>query len=457
MSKVLLISSNLFKTPYHVYPLGMAVIASALSARGHVVLQFDSIIGDNLDERLKEVLTGFAPDFVGISVRNIDSVDSLSGDESWCLANDKLLVSVIRQSTDAPVILGGAGFSALPLEILDYVGADYGIVGEGERLICDLIEEIKRGHAGRRTIKYADLPLKGEEMKPPLWEKDLIEFYISRSGMVNLQTKRGCPYNCSYCVYPSLEGRGFRFREPEAVIDDLERLAGYNVDTVFFTDSVFNDHDGHYLELVDLIIRSGLKIRWAAYFRPDGIGYRELAHLKRSGLYAMEVGTDAGCDETLACLNKGFNFGDVLEFNRACVKAEIPSAHFFIFGGPGETEKTLKEGLKNIGLLKKTVVFAYSGVRILPGTGLYRRAIQEGILSENESLLRPVFYFSPLMDVEDMNRTIERISRSHRGFIFPPEKGNAMINAMNALGHKGLLWDRMISFSNDNNGRKRKI
>ncbi|MBN1627076.1 MAG: cobalamin-dependent protein [Deltaproteobacteria bacterium] len=457
MSNVLLISSNLFKNPYHVYPLGMAVIASALSQRGHAVRQFDSIVGDNLEERLKEAITGFAPDFVGISLRNIDSVDSMSGDGSWCLANDKRLVSIIRQSTEAPVILGGAGFSALPVEILDYVGADYGIVGEGERLICDLIDEIKNGQAVRRSVKYADIPLKGEEMKAPLWEKDLIEFYVTRSGMVNLQTKRGCPYNCSYCVYPSLEGKRFRFREPEAVIDDLERLAGYNVDTVFFTDSVFNDHDGHYLDLVELIIRSGLKIRWAAYFRPDGIGYRELVQMKRSGLYAMEVGTDAGCDETLACMNKGFNFSDVLKFNSACIKAEIPSAHFFIFGGPGETERTLKEGMKNIGLLKKTVVFAYSGVRILPGAGIYRRAIEEGMLSENESLLRPVFYFSPLIDVEGMNRTIERISKRHRGFIFPPEKGNAMISAMNALGLKGLLWDRMISFSNDNNGRRRKI
>jgi len=295
-------------------------------------------------------------------------------------------------------------------------------------------------------------------MCPPLWKKDLIEFYVSQSGMVNLQTKRGCPYSCSYCVYPSLEGKRFRFREPEAVIDDLERLQTvYNVDTVFFTDSVFNDPGGQYLELADRIILSGLKIRWAAYFRPEGIGYKELEQLKRSGLYAMEVGTDAGCDETLASLKKGFHFEDVIEFNNACIKAEIPSAHFFIFGGPGETEKTLNEGLKNIGLLEKSVVFAYSGARILPGTDLYLRAIREGLLSQKSPLLRPVYYFSPQIDIETMNRTIERESRGHRGFIFPPDKGKMMISAMNTLGHKGLLWDKMISFSRDENRRKRKI
>jgi radical SAM superfamily enzyme YgiQ (UPF0313 family) len=367
-------------------------------------------------------------------------------------------VSLVRECKDVPVILGGAAFSALPEEILEYVAADYGVVGEGERIICDLIDTLENGKAAPKILHHSDNPLNGGEMCSPLWKKDLIAFYISQSGMVNLQTKRGCPYNCSYCIYPSLEGKRFRFREPEAVINDLERLqAMYNVDTVFFTDSVFNDPDDHYLELAEKLIRSDLKIRWAGYFRPKGIGFRELAHLKRSGLYAMEVGTDAGCDEMLTNLKKGFHFEDVIKFNSACIKAEIPSAHFFIFGGPGETEKTLHEGMKNIELLKKSVIFAYSGARIRPGTDLYRHAVEEGAFSASTSLLMPIYYFSPSIDIKTMNRTIERESMGHRGFIFPPDKGKKMISAMNSLGYKGLLWDKMISFSGNGEGRKRKI
>ena len=146
-------------------------------------------------------------------------------------------------------------------------------------------------------------------MCSPLWEKGLIDFYLKQSGTVNLQTKRGCPHNCSYCVYPALEGRKFRFREPRVVVDELEQLQRrFDVKAIFFTDSVFNDSEGHYLELAEQIISSGLKIRWAGYFRPKGIGLKELTLLKRSGLYAMEVGTDAGHDETLDNLKKGFHF-----------------------------------------------------------------------------------------------------------------------------------------------------
>jgi len=457
MSRILLISSNIFANPYPVYPLGMAIIASALSARGHVVHQFDFKVEDQAEDRLGKELAEFSPDFVGISIRNIGDVDSLSSDRSWTLLKEKHIISLVRQHTNASIIAGGSGFSALPEEIFDYIGVDHGVVGEGERVICDLIDDLNKGNQVPRILSHPDIPLMGNEMCSPLWEKILIDFYLKQSGTVNLQTKRGCPHNCSYCVYPALEGRKFRFREPRIVVDELEQLQRrFNVKSIFFTDSVFNDSEGHYLELAEQIISSGLKIRWAGYFRPKGIGLKELTLLKRSGLYAMEVGTDAGHDETLDNLKKGFHFEDVIDFNKASIDAEIPSAHFFIFGGPGETEKTLNEGLKNIAMLKKSVIFVYSGVRILPGTDLYRRALKEGLISENTSLLKPIFYFSPKIDIEFMNRTIEKEAGGRREFIFPPDKAQMTIDAMNRFGYKGLLWDMLVSFSKDTGRRRRK-
>jgi len=457
MSRVLLVSTNLFANPYPVYPLGMAVIASALGARGHVVRQFDFKVEDQAEDKLKKELAEFTPDFVGISIRNIDNVDSLTPDGAWTMSRENHIVSLVKQSTNAPVIVGGSGFSAMPEEIFDYLGADYGVVGEGERIICDLIDALNMGKPVPKILPRSGIPLMGNEMCSPLWEKGFVDYYLKQSGTVNLQTKRGCPHNCSYCVYPMLEGRKFRFREPRAVVDDLEQMQKhFDVKTVFFTDSVFNDSEGHYLEVAEEIISSGLKMRWAGYFRPKGIGLKEMTLLKRSGLYAMEVGTDAGCDETLDNFKKGFHFDDVIAFNKASIEAEIPSAHFFIFGGPGETEKTLDEGLKNIAMLDKSVIFVYSGARILPGTDLYRRALKEGLISKDASLLKPVYYFSPEIDIDYMNRTIEKEASGRREFIFPPDKAQMMIDAMNIFGHKGLLWDMLVSFSNDTGRRRRK-
>jgi lipid biosynthesis B12-binding/radical SAM protein len=447
MSKFFLISANINTEPYPVYPLGMAVIAKVLSAAGHRVRQYDYLAEGVSDCGLKQALSEFVPDFVGISLRNIDNVDSFSDIQGWYLEEIRVLIEIVRQKTAAPVILGGSGFSILPEEILDYLAADYGVVGEGERTICDLIEKLEEGRSVSRISKNHGHLLNGKDMVSPRWEKDLINFYIERSGMVNLQTKRGCPFHCHYCSYPILEGSRLRIKEPEMVVDEIKKLKEeFGVDTIFITDSIFNDPFGHYLILAEEIVKHKLKIRWYGFFRPQGIGSKELNLLKRSGLCAMEVGTDAACDSTLTAINKQFAFEDVIKFNQACIKEKIPVAHYIMFGGPDETMKTVIEGLKNLQKLENCVVFAFCGIRIHPNTRIYTRALQEGVLDPEDSLLKPVYYFSPKLDRGAMNDCIAENFKGRRDRIFPPSEALLRMAAMNRFGYRGLLWDRLISF-----------
>jgi lipid biosynthesis B12-binding/radical SAM protein len=447
MSKFFLISANVNTDPYPVYPLGMAVIAAALVTAGHRVWQYDYLAAGGSGHELEETLKEFAPDFVGISLRNIDNVDSFSGEQGWYLAEIRVLTEIIRQKTAAPIILGGPGFSILPEEILDYLAADYGVVGEGERTICDLIKKLEEGRPVPRISKSREHLLEGKDMVSPRWEKDLINFYIERSGMANLQTKRGCSYNCHYCSYPILEGSRLRIKEPEMVVDEIKKLKEvFGVDTIFITDSVFNDPFGHYLILAEEIVKHKLNIRWYGFFRPYGIGSKEVNLLKRSGLCAMEVGTDAACDSTLAAINKQFVFADVIEFNQACIKEKIPVAHYIIFGGPDETMNTVKEGLKNIQKLENCVVFAFCGIRIHPNTQIYARALREGVVDPEDSLLKPVYYFSPNVAPGAINEYIAADFRGRRDRIFPPSEGLLRMATLNRFGYRGLLWDRLISF-----------
>ncbi len=452
MSKVFLISSNTAVDPYPVYPLGMALVASSLQTEGHQVFQFDFLAGDQPEVRLKKSLLEYSPDYVGISLRNIDNVDSLTSDNHWYLEEAKLLIEKIRKLTNAPIIIGGPAFSIMPAEILDYIRADYGIVGEGEHAFGGLLKSFANGRLPPRIINGKGDFLSGMDMVTPCLVKELVSFYLQRSGMVGMQTKRGCPHNCLYCTYPGLEGNQLRTRRPEAVVDDIERMKRlYGINTIFFTDSVFNDASGHYLKVAEVLIDRKLGLSWSAFFRPKNLGHRELKLLKASGLYAVEVGSDAACDVTLEALNKRFTFADVIEFNRICVKEEIPCAHFIMFGGPDETETTLKKGLDNLAKLENCVVFAFSGIRILPGTGLHARAVREGILTARDSLLKPAYYFSPKIDPAKMNERIESEFHGRRDRIFPPSEGQIRMAAMNRFGYRGLMWDKLISFTSNLN------
>ncbi len=444
MSRVLLISTNRATTPYVVYPLGMAVVAGALTKIGHQVEQLDMLATAEDKSRLQQTIIQFQPDFTCLSLRNIDNVDSISGAAGWFLEQSRSIVTEIRALTKVPLIIGGPAFSLMPEEILNYLQADYGVIGEGEEALPQLLNDITNGNLTEAIVK-GDTPLAGDQFAIPQFQPELLSFYQNRSGIANLQTKRGCPHHCSYCTYPQLEGHAFRRRPVISVVDDIEHLIKtYNIETLFFVDSVFNDDQGHHLEIAEEILKRSLKIRWSAFFRPAGMSSSDFKLMQRSGLFAVESGSDAITDPTLQGLGKGFQLDDIFNTHNTCLKLKLPIAHYLIFGGPNETPETLTEGLNNLDRLDGGVIFLFSGLRILPGTRLYKTALKEGILTAETSLLRPIYYFSPSIDYETMNQQMLAACKGHRKRLFPPEDALQRMQIMQRFGFKGLLWDQLL-------------
>jgi len=212
---------------------------------------------------------------------------------------------------------------------------------------------------------------------------------------------------------------------------------------IFFADSVFNDAQGQYLEIAEALVRQGNKLPWAGYFRPKGLTADALKLLKRSGLHAIEFGTDATSDETLYGMGKGFGMGDVFEMQALTSAAGIASSHFVIFGGPAENPSTLKQGLENMERLGDTVVFGFSGVRVLPNTPIYQRAIADGVISEQLDLLPSTYYFSPDIDREEINRQLLSAWRGKPKRIFPVAESTHGVADLHEMGFIGPLWDKI--------------
>lgn len=437
----LLVSTNRVVTPFPVYPLGVAHLLGALEEAGHQAGHYDLLAHGGLGG-LGEVLGEHDFDLIGLSIRNLDSVDSTAPDTFM----EEVLetVAFIRQHSQMPIVLGGPAFSIMPETIMDLLKADYGVVGEGEILLPWLATELS---AGRKPLDKI-LRSKPAETKwqKVIYDQTIADHYLAQGGMLNIQTKRGCPYRCSYCSYPVLEGKTYRFRDPDEVAAEVIRVgAEHGAKCIFFTDSVFNDRQGHYLEVAEALIKAGNKTPWCGYFRPQNLTAKNLSLLKRAGLSAMELGTDGACDATLAGLQKDFTFADVIKINELAAAQNIPCAHFVIFGGPDETRQTLAEGLANIEKLHNTVVFAFTGIRILPGTAMHLRAIDDGVLTPDQSLLEPFFYFSPHLTEREIDSTIRDAWHGKFDRIYPPAELQSKVTYLHSKGKVGPLWDILIS------------
>ncbi len=443
--RVALISANRLWDPYPVYPIATAYLKSYMEE--NIANCKVDILDMNIvtDEQVAKYLVESSPNFICVSIRNVDGANSL--DRRNFFIEYKAVIDNVKRYSSAPVILGGAGFSIFPDQFLKELGGDYGISGEGEDAICELINSL-RDNSSLDSVQRLHLPnnqsnshcryLSSPQAK---YDKKLVEFYWRESGMLNIQTKRGCPYNCIYCTYPHIDGRKVRTMDIDSIVDTIARSKrDFGAHYWFFTDSVFNIHNHYNVELCEAIIKSKLDISWGAYFSPSNITESEMKLFKESGLTHIEYGTESFCDQTLAAYGKKFTFDDVLYASELALKYNIYYAHFLILAGWGETQEQLLTTIENSKQLKHTVIFPYVGMRIYPHTVLYDRAMEEGVINKNSDLIMPHYYITEGFDLE---KTRALTDATGKAWIFPDNKPeNDMMHLLKIKRNKkGLLWE----------------
>ncbi len=444
---VLLISANDEVLPYHTYPLALAKLAASVEQEGHRAVQYDVLVHGR--ERLAQTLLQEQPDLVGLSLRNIDTVDSSR--PCGFLDLHQEMVQQIRACTDAPIVLGGSGFSIFPQELMALHQADFGVVGPGERPLVALLNALDQGdslsaiagvctQASPRPAPPHPHAFASEVSHDPA----LIEYYWRKGGMIGLQTKQGCPHRCTYCTYPLIEGRDVRCGDPEALAGQVERIAKEHGVTYFFVvDSVFNTVPEAEMSFAEALCRHNLDVSWGAFFSPAGITQDYLETLKRSGLTHVEFGTDSLSDAVLATYGKEFCVSDVINACALVEALDIHCAHYIILGGPGETPGTIRETMSNTHRMKRCVYFPFAGIRVYPNTPLHEQAIADGGMRRDQDLLHPVFYFAPGLDAERIWRCVTSAEMEPSSWLFPFESHIwlPLLQRLRERGLKGPLWE----------------
>lgn len=443
---ILLISANRYIQPYPVYPLGLAYISAYLDEhlKSFNVEVFDLNLRSN--EQLVNYIKDIKPEYIGISFRNIDDLNII--DSNNFVPQYQEIIKLIKENSDAILIFGGSGFSIYPKEFFKHLNPNFGITGEGEKSLFNLINciETKSDYKNIDGLVYSDngnikINTKSITFNYPLkaiFQDELTEYYWKKGGIIGLQTKRGCPRNCIYCTYPLIEGKKVRTLAVDNVIDILKELSqNKKVNYFFITDSIFNIDDDYNEEFAKKIIENNLKIKWGAYFSPKNLKPDLMKLFHKAGLTHIEFGTESFSNTQLKNYGKNFSFSDVVESTDIANNAGIHNAHFLIFGGPGETEETLNESFENSKKVKNSFFFPFVGMRIYPGTKLEKIAIKEGKIKPNEDLLKSTYYVSEHIDISTL-----RVKSGETGmrWVFPDEDFSSLTNKLRLLNKKGPVW-----------------
>jgi len=422
--KALLINTNRERSPQPVIPLGLCLVASALKAHHFHPRLLDLAFSRHPARAIARAVRQWRPDVVCMSVRNLDNGEYLRPRGYIGEVAEVALAS--RQHFPPPLIIGGSAVSIAPAQMLARLGADFAIVGDGEQALPELLtriadEEPVAGVSGVYCSNDALLPA-------PARVEDLDSLPTAEAGRwlnlgryfrcgspMPLQSKRGCAFECIYCTYRLIEGAKYRLRSPDAVVAEVEEaLVRWGARRFELVDATFNHPLDHALALCDAIARRGLRVDFHTMGLNPGAASRELLMAMKAARFDSAVcAAESGSERMLETLRKGFSVDDLAQTAAWAHEAGLPLLWSFMFGGPGETERTVRQTLSFIerALGPQDRILCTIGLRVYPGTELARVAREDDALELQADLADPVFYFSRGVAVERVLEVIERSPR----------------------------------------------
>jgi len=464
--KVLFVYSNRVRDLLLAPPIGLSYVASATEEAGHQVEFVDLLLTDKGLSLLEHQLRIFQPDVVAISVRNIDNV-----------IHQRLLkhlgelarqTDVVRRHSKALIVVGGPAISVLGCNALKHIDADFAVLGEGEDSFPMLLEQISNGQSYWKVpgvcVRNQEnlmevVPRRSTRFGPSGMQRWLKNWrkYEQHGATWPVQCKRGCPLHCTYCTYPSIEGRAMRRRSPQEIVEEIRQVQRDVGPRCFeFIDSVFNMPESYAIELCEAIIEAGLKVNLTTMgVNPRFLSAELLTAMKRAGFNSLMITPESASNPVLDAMKKGFTREDVIHGAELVRDAGISSMWFFMLGAPGETQQTADETVafaEQYLNRRNTLAMFTTGIRILPGTELALQVVEQGYVPADQDFSESVFYFSPHVSEQWLLDRVDRAIEICPTVVHAAEdpsgttKGMRIYKTMHLLRLKPPYWRFMAPF-----------
>jgi tryptophan 2-C-methyltransferase len=382
-----------------VTPYALDILCSHLEVAGFDVDVLDLTFRRN-NWGFEEYFAAHDPLLIGVTLRNAGSVQPQ--EQRVFLPDHRGVIDAIRALTNAPIVLGGAGFSSMPYAALEYFKVPFGVKGPGEVILCDLAEALASGRAPEtvpglllwdgRTVRVSaggEHPVAGKTLgaevaavyrrRSGLANRVDNREYYDRGGLGNLLTKNGCPFACNHCVEPDAKGPSVSRRTVTSVVDELESMVAQGIYDIHTTDSEFNIKPAHSKQILREIIARRRhhgqlrNLRLWIYAHPVPFD-SELADLlaeagcKGVSLSAEHMGREhlAVWDAPSGRVGLAYTIDDVRRVTKLLSERGIMITTELLLGLPGEDLTTLKRAIDESLQLPTTVIGYTLGLQVFP-------------------------------------------------------------------------------------------
>ena len=482
-----------------VYPTGITYLADFIHRRRpevrQQILDLSLFPQPRRSGQLRDVIKTFQPELVCFSWRDIQIFSPHEGDASlehafnFYYASNPLkrvaasfqgLRNLYRYYTDIRtnlsfpwlirkefpsirMMIGGGAFTAFADQLIQKLPEGImGILGEGE----DAILKVLNGESlaeERFIVKEQGKVSKGTKNTPALLDSLTVDIpYLTSifpqyreyiGECIGVQSKRGCPYDCAFCLYPYIEGKRVRYRPAENVVKDISQYYHqWGARRFWFTDAQFITGKEAYpqcTEILERIIREQLSIEWSGYIRTSLINPQLARLMVRSGVGDLEVAVTAGSQKVLNSLHMGFKLEHLYDGCRYLKEAGFNGRVIlnYSLNSPEETEETLLQSIESY----KTVASILGEERVFPlmfflgiqpNTDLEERLLSEGYLSNgyNPLSLTPWNIKKMLYNPAPLNKIIAKAclaawNRKHGSRDPRPWSGSLSQSATQQQGH----------------------
>lgn len=307
-----------------------------------------------------------------------------------------------------PVVWGGPFVSVLPKQVLAEDCIDIIVRGDGEVTTLELAKALRDNKplesvAGisfkknGQIVKNPDRPLVNFNEMPdlPYHLVDVSRHLPKREGVptIDMETSRGCPFNCKFCYNPAFNLRKWRAYDPDLILNRIKKLKEeFGIKGVWFIDDEFFIDVKRARQIIEGLI--GLNMQWEIQgARADSLLSMDDDYLKlleRSNCKQINIGAESGSDRILKMVEKKITTQQIIEVNRKLKPYNLMPWFYFMIGFPTETmeeqEMTINLAMKILEENPKAKISGIGCFTPYPGTQLFEEAVKLGYRSPTKLL-----------------------------------------------------------------------